>query len=384
MRITPIKWVSTIALSIMLLSSAVFAQEQTVARNAERATTPAVTQSSASVLSALPHADALVYINPQRIFAEAAPRVVADAELAKLREQFTQLKQFIGVDPSTLDVLVIAVRFRKPTGELNFQSPDVLAVMSGDFSAETLLTNARLEMQDKMTDEKYGSKTLSLITIPDMADKAEENPFLKQFAQIGVVNLNANTIATGTVSYLKAAVDAADGRDRIAPATLNSLMRDPNALISIAGSPWASFAKSFGLMGTETTPRTGSCDTKLGDFYAAVTLEGTNFRVRGSMNADNPDTAKLITGILNGMRKTFGDENVDVKSFHSMINMMSLTASDAEVVLQADFPQQVVADFLKEQMKPKKEEPGVSSAPKPAGTMPRATKKRRTTRKRTQ
>jgi hypothetical protein len=375
MRITPTKRVSTIVLFIALLGATAVAQEQTVARNSERAT---ALQSAASVLSALPDADTLIYINPQRIFSEAAPKVIAEGDLAMLRDQFTQVKNGFGVDPAKLDLLIIAVRFRKPTGELNFQSPEVLAVMSGDFSADSLLTNARMLVDDKVVDEKYGSRTLALIRIDDIAEQAEKNPLLKPFAQIGAVSLNSNTIATGTVAYLKAAVDAADGRDRISPATLNSLVRDPNALISFAGSPWSSFAKSFGLAGTETTPRTNNCDTKLGNFYAAVTLEGSSFRVRGSMNADNPDTAKLITGILSGVMKSFGSEDADVKSFPSMLRMMTLTASDAEIVLQADFPQQVVADFLKEQMKPK-------VVPTPNVTSPKApVRKRRTARKRTQ
>jgi hypothetical protein len=378
-----IKRLTTIGLVLILLSSAVFAQEQTVARNAALSSSTARNQAVASLLSSLPDADTLIYFNPHRIFSEAAPKVVAEAELSQLRQQFTELKQFIGIDPSQLDVLVMAVRFRKPTGELNFHSPEFLIVTSGDFSADTLLTNARLTLQDKIVDEKYGAKTLALLRIDELAQEAEKNPLLTPLTKLAVVDLNSNTIAVGSVSYLKAAIDAAEGRERIAPVTLNSLMRDPNALVSIAGSPWTSFAKSFGLMGTEAAGRAPRCDMKLGDFYAAVTMEGTNFRLRGAMNADNPDTAKIITGVLSGVMKAVGSETADAKSFPSMLKMISLTATDAEVVLQADFPQQMVADFLKEQMKPKVNVSATSStaSPKPA-TSPK-TKRRRTMRKRT-
>ena len=96
-----------------------------------------------------------------------------------------------------------------------------------------------------------------------------------------MVALNANTIAVGTPGYLRAAIDAGDGKERISPESLNSLVRDPNALISFAGTPWHSFAKSFGMLGTETNARAPRCDTKIGDFYAALTMDATNFMLRG-------------------------------------------------------------------------------------------------------
>ncbi len=73
--------------------------------------------------------------------------------------------------------------------------------------------------------------------------------------------MNENTLAIGNLPYLKSAVDAAEGTGRINPATLDSLLRDPNALIAASGTPLASFAKAIGLFGTETTPRDGRCDT---------------------------------------------------------------------------------------------------------------------------
>src|SRR5262245_26998874 len=150
MLTTLIKRVTTTGLLLVLFSGAVLAQSQAVARNAETPSSPAPNQAVVTLLSSLPDADTLIYINPQRIFSEAAPKVMPEADLAKMRQQFTELKQFVGIDPSQLELLVLAVRFRKPTGDLNFQSPDFLMVTSGDFSSDSLLTNARLSLQDKI------------------------------------------------------------------------------------------------------------------------------------------------------------------------------------------------------------------------------------------
>ena len=54
-------------------------------------------------------------------------------------------------------------------------------------------------------------------------------------------------------------------------------------------------------LGLENTTRASRCDTNFGNFYAAVTMTGTNFSLRGAMNADNPDTAKIINSLLAGL-----------------------------------------------------------------------------------
>jgi hypothetical protein len=349
-----------LVLTLTLLS--VVAQAQ----NSTNPITPQVKIASASqinaALSALPEADTLIYINPQRILNEVAPKVLPEADVAKMRQQFSDLKHSAGVDPSSIDFLVVAVRFRKPAADLSFQAPEFLVVGSGDFSAESLLTLARLGLQEKAREEKYGSKTLSVTTIDDIAKEAEKNPFLKSFTEIGLVSLNTNTIASGNVPYIKAAIDAMEGRDRISQNTLNSLLRDTNALISIAGSPWTSLGKSFGLMGLDGAPRTSRCESRLGEFYASVTMEGNNFKLNGALNADNPDTAKIVNNLLSGLMKNMQSEGPEAKSFPSFLKMVNLSARESEILLQAEFPMQMVADFVREQMKPKTKDEAKSSA----------------------
>ena len=74
-----------------------------------------------------------------------------------------------GIDPTKVDYIVIAVRFKKPTADLNFQPPEFMVVASGDFSADSLLVLARMASQGKLRDEKYGDKTMGLMTIDPIA-----------------------------------------------------------------------------------------------------------------------------------------------------------------------------------------------------------------------
>ena len=91
------------------------------------------------------------------------------------------------------------------------------------------------------------------------------------------------------------------------------------------------------------------------------------------MNADNPDTAKIINSVLSGLLQQA--TSVADKTAQSVLKNVSITPQDNEIVLRAEIPQQMVLDLIKEQMKPKQE---VSAPPKTA-TPPQ---KRRVVRRR--
>ena len=334
------------------------------------------TQDIRAVLATLPEADTFVYINPRRIINEAAPRVMSETDLAGLRKTFADMSQFAGFDPTKVDFIVIAVRFRKPGSDLKFTPPEFMAVTSGDFNAESLMNLARNASEGKLRDEKYGSKTLSLMTIDPLVKEAEKNPFLKSFSEVGLVMLNANAVAVGTPAYLRAAVDAAEGNGRISTESLNSLLRDPTVLASIAGSPMNSFAKSFGLMGTETNPRPPKCDSNLGNFYVALTMDATNFMLRGVMGADNPDTANIMNNLLSGFVR-HATSYIPDKTGQTVMSSLQLSARDNEMVLSADVPHQMVIDFIKSKSQPAKKDDAATSAATPPAKKPVVRRKRR-------
>jgi len=325
--------------------------------------TAALAQSLSTSLANLPEADMLIYISPQRLLNDAAPRVMSEKDVIGMRATFADMKKSVGFDPSTVDYLVFALRFHKPAGDLSFVAPDVMAVIGGDFSADSLFSLAQLTLQDRVRIEKHGSKSMAVMRVDPIATEAEKMPMLKSLVDVGAVPLSANSLAIGNLPYLKSAIDAADGNGRINPALVASLMRDPNVLMASAGAPLTSFAKAFGLFGTETSPRESACNTPFGNFYSSITISGTNFSVRGAMNADNPDTAKIISSLISMLMKQ-GLDAVEDKQAKTLLDNMMLTGTesqmfatimksiklmpqDNEVVWEADIPQQAIAEALK-------------------------------------
>lgn len=327
-----------------------------------------------SALASLPEADALIYVSPQRILNEAVPKAMPADELVKMRAAFADLKKSIGVDPSSVEYLVIAVRFHKPAGDLSFVAPDVMAVAGGDFSSDSLFTLAQLALQDKVRTEKHGNKTMALMTVDPIVAEAAKNPVLKPYVEVGAVALSPNSIAIGNPRYLKSAIEAAEGGGmRISAETVQSLMRDPNVLLAATGAPLASFARSIGLFGTETTPRDGRCDTSFGNFYAAVTMSGTNYSLRGAMNADNPDTAKIITTLLSGLMNQ-GISAIEDKKAQTVLQSIKMAAKDNEVVIDADIPSQMIFDLFRSA--PKKQGESAAPARKPTRKPVQRTRRR--------
>ena len=329
----------------------------------------AAAQSVTTSLAALPEADALIYVSPQRILNEAAPRVMVATEYTKMRASLADMKKAVGVDPAAVEYLVIAVRFHKPAGDLSFVAPDVMAVFGGDFSSDSLMTLAQSFLQDKVRIENHGSKSIALVKVDPIVAEAEKNPILKPFTELGVVALSPNSMAVGNLRYLKSAIDAADGTGRISPAAIESLMRDPSALMAASGAPLTAIARSIGLFGLENTTREARCDTTLGNFYSAVTMSGTNFSLRGAMNADNPDTARIIHGLISGLMKQ-GINAVPDKGAQTILQTVKLFPRESEIVIEADIPEKVVADYFRA---PKKVE-----ATKPAATTRKPVRRKRT------
>jgi len=106
-------------------------------------------------------------------------------------------------------------------------------------------------------------------------------------------------------------------------------------------------------------------------------MDASNFMVRGAMNADNPDTAKILSNLYSGLLR-YATSSIPDPAAQTMLKGLAVTAEDNEVLLRADLPQQMVMDMLRQQMSPKKTEEAKSDvvAPKAKVLVKRRTKRR--------
>ena len=66
-------------------------------------------------------------------------------------------------------------------------------------------------------------------------------------------------------------------------------------------------------------------------------MTGTNFSLRGAMNADNPDTAKIINNLLSGLMQQ-GISAVPDKNAQTILQSLKMSARENEIVWEADIP----------------------------------------------
>jgi hypothetical protein len=82
-------------------------------------------------------------------------------------------------------------------------------------------------------------------------------------------------------------------------------------------------------------------------------MDAATFMLRGLINADNPDTAKIVNNLIAGLMAQAA--SIPDPAAQTALKSVKFTAEDNDVVVRADIPQQMVLDFIKQQTAPKKE-----------------------------
>jgi hypothetical protein len=108
-------------------------------------------------------------------------------------------------------------------------------------------------------------------------------------------------------------------------------------------------------------------------------MDATNLMLRGASNADNPDTAKIISKLYSGLLG-YAINSIPDPSAQSLLKGFAITAEGDEVLLRADFPQQMVREMIEQKMKPKMEAAEVKTAEVTTPAKP-SVKRRRTRRR---
>lgn len=308
-------------------------------------------------LSTLPEFDAVLYLNTSRILNDAIPRLLPEKQLNDLHDGMDQLKTSTTIDLSHVEQVVVVARFNKLSPGVMIPIPDAMIVARGDFDAKFMLGVATLMSDGKLREEKYGAH--SLYTFSLSKDAKNANPFEAAFSEIAITSLDANSIAVGNTNYIKMALNAADGGMRVKPETLARLVRDPNALMSAAGSPLVAFAKVLGLKILENPDP--NCMTRFGEYYVSLTMTNDAFKINGILNADNPDTAAIVKALLTGLFNE-GKSLVGDKSAQSMFDQLKLSVEGDEIIAEASITQDMASKFVRDMLAPKPSKPAATEA----------------------
>jgi hypothetical protein len=342
-------------------------------------------QDARSTLTNFPESQAVLYINARRLINEAAPAVVPPEVLDKA---LGEARQFI--DLNGLDYVIAGARLK---GAVSLkQLPEVLFIVRGNFSADGLLSAARMAGQGMYVQETYGGKTLNVFTLnkpPQANEGGEQSSKRFPIDQIAAVALDANTLAVGIPSYLRDAIDAGAGGNlaRLKPELVDLALRDANTLVSLVTDVPPGMSQHVRAFGMPPNAEVERLIDALRQVQLSVNMQPGTFGVQSILRMDSAETASTLSGLISTgatvakgqiakeVEKKSGGDKADMASLLRVFETLTNAASGNEVVLGVTFQQASLAEVIKRQMTAKKQ--AASSALKPEGNKGAAVKRRR-------
>lgn len=327
----------------------------------------AQTTSSTSLdpFNALPESELVMVLDVRQMLNEAVPRILSTepSVLAQMNAGLDMLKDMGGIDARSLNRIIIGARSLTPAildaKKSTFgNAPPPIVMIAQGIEAEKLLTLIRSTEPNSYREENYQGKTLYTILkkqpagmTTDGALPATRTSDLER--NLGVVALDATTLAFGTLAEVRASIDASAGRaTRVNPALIASATRQPSALFSSAFNVPPTLMAS--LM-SEQKPgnRTSSGVEKeifktlssINHAYTALSLTPTGFNVVIAGRTAQPEQAKSLSDMLTGLRALAlhnPPKSEIEKTALNLLENLHISADGAEFQITADIPQATV------------------------------------------
>jgi hypothetical protein len=250
------------------------------------------------------------------------------------------------------------------------QLPEFLLIMRGNFSAEALLSGARMLGQDMYTQETVGTKTISVFTLNKPATAGGEQNSKKNFPidQIAAVALDANTIAVGIPAYLKDAMDASTGgsHPRLKPELVDLALRDANTLVSFVSDIPPGISQHIRALGAPPNAEMERMVDAVRQVQLAVNMQPATFGVQSIIRMDDPEKAAALSGLINvsvgflkgemqkELQKVSNSSKAETTAALKVLETLTNTARGNELELNVNFQQAALADLIKQMATAKK------------------------------
>jgi hypothetical protein len=295
----------------------------------------------------LPAADAVLAVDLEKLFKEVVPRATAgNAErLAQINADVEQFKARTGLDARAFYRLVVGARIlRLDSGALKLDN--VTAIARGPVNAQALGAAIRAASKGAAVEQQYGGKTVYVTTVNDR---------IKLFGiakmrvgELAVSALDAETVALGEPSDVRAAIDAQAGRGPRADLSLfSSVPKGPNDFIGFAGNVPAGT-----LAGVETgLPNVDRAVASIQGFYGSVASTTAGVQIMTTLRAATAadakqlyDTTDALRQVAPGLISMAGEKG---RFAQNAINSLKLSTKGNEVQLRLEVPQSDVSSLLR-------------------------------------
>ena len=322
-------------------------------------------------LTTLPDSQAVLFVNARRIINELLPRILPPAEYQKLLAQ----AQKYGFDARGVEYMAVGARLADPAPANGL--PEFVVVVRGNFNADSLLALGRVAMGGQNMQsrrETYGSKTIEIIDLQSLsqppaggADPNAPKPKPMPYPEVGVMALDANTLAVGVPSYLRAAVDSAGGSGGLRSSMIDLAARDPQALWSLTVEMPPTLAEYLHKAGL---PANAEADQMIGwvkQVSLANGMDALNYTLSAAVLTDAPEHASAFSGLvrmgllaaqtaLSQQAAKLTPKDKDYARTRTALNTIKNFVNRTEgntLLLSVSAPQQTINELIKKEMAPK-------------------------------
>lgn len=340
------KKILTLLVAFVLLTSAILVSGDT--KN--------VSAQTGDLVSQLPAADAVATVNIKRLYNDVMPQLLSaqPTELAKINAKLDEFKTKTGVDLRQLEQVAVAMNFKfSPTGAPG--DGETLMLLRGNFNAAGLLAAGKIAANGKFRQEQIAGKNVMIFTIPETAQAATKETGRQAGKQGELANgivdksmsgefavyvVDANTIAAGKLPDVRSFLGKNVDTNRVAPALVELVNRNPGSLMSFAGNvPTSAAAAAPG-----GNDQIGRILKSLRQMFGSVDLNTNGFTLNlAAKTSEEPQAQELEQTLLGlqmigkGMLGGKADEKNQVIS--RVVENLKITRTMSEVQLQATVPQ---------------------------------------------
>jgi hypothetical protein len=255
------------------------------------------TTTSAMLLGSLPESDAMALVNVRVLLEQAMPKMLAEnpAKLAQANAEIDNFKMKTGIDPRQFDQLALGMHYTYPSPDVSKIESVVLA--RGKFDAAAFVGAGRIAANGKYREEKYRGKTIYIFSL-DQQMKVF-GLFNIRVGELAVSALSDNVLALGSVSTVKATIDAGKTRHAANQELIELASQDPNAVIGFGGNVTPQLLKTVNVP-NDTIARDISTIRQV---YGTVGVTEKDVEMFLAARTADADSARNLSGTLTGLKQ---------------------------------------------------------------------------------
>lgn len=261
-----------------------------------RAVAPTVASTSAALAARLPVSDAVLTIDVKRLLAEGLPRAYANdaAGLARVNSEIDKFTQRTGIDARRFDVAALGTHYGQ--AQSGATTLETVALLRGAFDPAAVVAAARVAANGRAREERRAGKTINVFNFDERVKLL--GLFNLHVTELAVSALDANTLAVGKLSRVREAVDAAQGRGRVAPEIVALATRAPSALVGAGGNVPASATQNLNFL----SPEFSRSIAAIRQFYGSVGANGDGFQMLTALRTTDAASAKSLGGSIESLK----------------------------------------------------------------------------------